>query len=204
MKAGINQSDRLRQGDTMEISDHELLEGLRTGDGKLLSVLYRKYYVMVLKLVLNNSGREEEARDIYQDTILVLYENVQKRDFVLSCALQTYVYSVARRLWLKQLRRNGRLVLLREEAERESPDAAQAVEEHLEKETEIERMNESLAALGEPCLTLITDYYVKRLSMEEIAEKFGYTGPDTAKNQKYKCLQRLKKRFFNKQDVQQQ
>ena len=57
-------------------------------------------------------------------------------------------------------------------------------------------MHFSLGLLGEPCKTLITDYYVKHMSMEEIADKFGYTNSNNAKNQKYKCLQRLKKIFF--------
>ena len=32
--------------------------------------------------------------------------------------------------------------------------------------------------------------------MSEIAKEFGYTNADNAKNQKYKCLMRLKKIFF--------
>jgi len=32
--------------------------------------------------------------------------------------------------------------------------------------------------------------------MQEIALSFGYTNADNAKNQKYKCLMRLKKIFF--------
>ena len=61
-------------------------------------------------------------------------------------------------------------------------------------------MNESLVDLGEPCKTLIEDFYINRLSMEEISEKFGYTNADNAKNQKYKCLQRLKRLFFNDEE----
>lgn len=50
--------------------------------------------------------------------------------------------------------------------------------------------------LGEPCKTLLKDFYVYKLSMDEISEKFGYTNSDNAKTQKYKCLQRLKRYFF--------
>ena len=57
-------------------------------------------------------------------------------------------------------------------------------------------MNDSLENLGEPCSTLLKDFYVHKLSMEEISEKFGYTNADNAKTQKYKCLQRLKRYFF--------
>jgi hypothetical protein len=57
-------------------------------------------------------------------------------------------------------------------------------------------MNESLDKLGEPCRSLIRDFYLNKMNMDDLAEKFGYTNADNAKNQKYKCLQRLKKMFF--------
>jgi len=65
-----------------------------------------------------------------------------------------------------------------------------------EREQNLNRMQESIGQLGEPCKTLLTDFYMARLGMDEIADKFGYTNADNAKNQKYKCLQRLKKIFF--------
>ena len=58
-------------------------------------------------------------------------------------------------------------------------------------------MNLALDEIGEPCKTLLKDFYIKNLSMKDIQEKFGYTNTDNAKTQKYKCLQRLKKIFFN-------
>ena len=33
--------------------------------------------------------------------------------------------------------------------------------------------------------------------MQELADVFGYHNPDNAKNQKYKCMNRLRKLFFN-------
>ena len=65
-----------------------------------------------------------------------------------------------------------------------------------ENEIKIEVMNMSMTKLGEPCKSLIEDFYVHHLSMGEISDKFGYTNAENAKNQKYKCLQRLKKIFF--------
>jgi predicted DNA-binding protein YlxM (UPF0122 family) len=58
-------------------------------------------------------------------------------------------------------------------------------------------MAQALNQLGEPCRTLLEDYYFQDLSMQLITEKFGYTNADNAKNQKYKCLMRLKKLFFS-------
>jgi RNA polymerase sigma factor (sigma-70 family) len=181
--------------------DNALLQGLRDGDDELISALYARYYVMVLRFVLGNNGSEDEARDVFQDTLMVLYENARKQGFVLTCGLQTYLYAVAKRLWLKQLRRQGRFSLLKEEEERDYEDAGTHVEAHLEKEADIARMQKSITSLGEPCATLLRDFYVEGMSMEEIAEKFGYTNADNAKNQKYKCLQRLKKYFFERSGI---
>jgi RNA polymerase sigma factor (sigma-70 family) len=177
-------------------SDIELINGLRSGNNELISVLYKKYFNVVLKFIVNNSGSQEAAQDIYQETIIVLYENVQKSEFELNCQLQTYIYSVAKRLWLKHLKKNNKTFLLKEEEEDELVDVRDEIDDYLNKEIEFEKMNKALNELGEPCGTLIKDFYVQRLSMDEIAEKFGYTNADNAKNQKYKCLQRLKKYFF--------
>jgi RNA polymerase sigma factor (sigma-70 family) len=184
-------------------TDEQFVEGLRNGNNEILTVLYKKYYHLVLKLIVNNSGTEEAAQDIYQETIIVLYENARKNSFELNCQLQTYIYSVAKRLWLKQLKQNGKTYLLKEDDELEIVDVGADLNDYLIKDAEIEKLNQSLSELGEPCATLMQDFYVRKLSMDEIAEKFGYTNADNAKNQKYKCLQRLKKYFFNKTKIEQ-
>jgi RNA polymerase sigma factor (sigma-70 family) len=187
----------------MQLSDSQFLQGLRVGNNEVLTALYKKYYNIVLKLVVNNSGTSDSAKDIYQETIIVLYENVRKPGFELNCQLQTYIYSVAKRLWLKQLKKNGHMFLIREDDEGGIADVTEDMTFHQQKESDIEKAAKSLESLGEPCATLIRDFYIKKLSMDAIAEKFGYTNSDNAKNQKYKCLQRLKKYFFDKNTVEQ-
>jgi RNA polymerase sigma factor (sigma-70 family) len=179
-------------------TDSEFIDGLRTGNEAALNALYKKYYNIVLKIVVNNSGSSEAAEDIYQETIIVLFENAQKPDFTLNCQLQTFIYSIAKRLWLKQLRNNSNLTKLSNGDEDELADVSEEINEHLKKEEALLKMTKSLSELGEPCKTIITDFYISHLSMEEISEKFGYTNSDNAKTQKYKCLQRLKKYFFDK------
>lgn len=186
-----------------QFNDDQYIEGLRNNDNGVLEALYKKHYNIVLKFIVNNSGSEEEAQDIYQEAIIVLYENAKKPGFVLSCRLQTYIYSVARHIWLKQLKKSGKTFLFKEEEENEIVDTTVELGEHEAKEAEIHKMTQSLAELGEPCATLIKDFYVAKLSMDTIAEKFGYTNADNAKNQKYKCLQRLKKHFFDKTIIEQ-
>jgi RNA polymerase sigma factor (sigma-70 family) len=187
----------------LQLTDSQFIQGLRIGNSEVLTALYKKYYNLVLKLVVNNSGTSDAAQDVYQETIIVLFENVNKPEFELNCQLQTYIYSVAKRLWLKQLKKNGHFFLMKEDEDSEIADVSEDLSLHHQKERDFDKVNQSLENLGEPCATLIKDFYVQKLSMDEIAEKFGYTNSDNAKNQKYKCLQRLKKYFFEKTNVEQ-
>jgi len=184
-----------------QFTDNDFMVGLLNGNNDVLSALYKKYYNLVLKFILYNSGTNAAAQDIYQETIIVLFESVKKPGFELKCQLQTYIFSIAKRLWLKELKKNGKTFLFKESEENNLVDVSEDLKEFDEKEAEIEKMNNSLIDLGEPCSELIKDFYINKLSMEEIAEKFGYTNADNAKTQKYKCLQRLKKIFFEKEII---
>ena len=186
----------------LQFTDSQFIDGLRTNSNEVLTALYKKYYTIVLKLIVSNNGTQDEAQDVYQETIIVVFENVRKTDFELNCQLQTYIYSIAKRLWLKQLKKNGKTFLFKEDEENELADVTNDLNDHFKKEDDILKMNKSMLLLGEPCNTIINDFYVLKLSMDEIAEKFGYTNSDNAKTQKYKCLQRLKKYFFEKQTLQ--
>ena len=178
-------------------SDNDFVEGLKLGDDLVLKALYKKYYNLVLKLVVSNSGSSEAAQDIYQETIIVLYEKCKNPEFKLNCQLQTYIYSVARNLWLKQLKKHGNVGELKEYHQDVYQDSGADIKDHQSKENDIQKAFKSLEELGEPCTSLIKDFYIKKMNMDEISEKFGYTNADNAKNQKYKCLQRLKRLFFD-------
>ena len=71
------------------------------------------------------------------------------------------------------------------------------VEKHNDRDLQFTKMESAMGLLGEPCKTIIEDFYMHEKSMQDICERFGYTNADNAKTQKYKCLQRLKKLFFS-------
>jgi len=76
---------------------------LALNDRKAIETIYKRHYNMVQALVLNNSGYPDDARDIFQEAMIVLYEKVRSGSFELNCQLKTFLYSVCRRLWLKRL-----------------------------------------------------------------------------------------------------
>ncbi|GAB3499499.1 hypothetical protein GCM10027341_22930 [Spirosoma knui] len=183
------------------LTDSELLAGLADGSDDALTQLYRRYFPMVLHFVTSNSGNEDDAKDIYQEALVVLYEKVKSGSLELHCQLKTYLYSVGRRLWLKQLAQRSRFMVRDIEFAAENEDAIRQIDDdlidHEERNRQFELMADSLDRLGEPCRTLLDDFYIQHLSMQEITEKFGYTNADNAKTQKYKCLMRLKRLFFS-------
>lgn len=175
--------------------EQALLEGLAVSDKKAVEAIYRDNYNMIQALVINNNGSSDDARDIFQEAMIVLYERAKSGTFELNCQIKTFVYSVSRRLWLKRLQQQNRF-----SAPGDSMEAVIAVEDELEdherKNAEFDMMDKAISHLGEPCKSLIEAYYLQKKSMQEIAANFGYTNADNAKNQKYKCLMRLKKIFF--------
>ncbi|HMV07386.1 MAG TPA: sigma-70 family RNA polymerase sigma factor [Cyclobacteriaceae bacterium] len=175
--------------------DELILAEIRKNNQAALGELYKTHYPMAAHLVCSNSGTEQEAKDVFQDAIIAFYERAQQADFVLTCKIKTYLYAVCRRLWLKRLAEKRRFDVTIAEG-----DVFEGLEDEigevLESEISFERMQLSLQALGEPCRSIIEDFYIRDFSMDLIREKFGYTSADNAKNQKYKCLQRLKKLFF--------
>ncbi|MGG2339458.1 RNA polymerase sigma factor, partial [Salmonella enterica] len=87
-------------GDTNE---QALLKGLANNDSKAIETIYKDNFNMVQAYVLNNNGSYDEARDIFQEAMIALYEKAQNESFVLTCQIKTYIYSICRRLWLKRL-----------------------------------------------------------------------------------------------------
>ena len=178
-----------------ETNEQKLLEGLAQNDRKAIETIYRQHYNMVQSLILSNSGYPDDARDIFQEAMIVLYEKVRSGSFELNSQLKTYLYSVCRRLWLKRLNQIQRRMSPDVEQLEETVPVEEELELHEQRNKDFTLMEQSMSSLGEPCKSLLEAYYLEKKSMVEIAGDFGYTNADNAKNQKYKCLMRLKKIF---------
>jgi len=176
-------------------TDNEVILGILNNSETVLKKLYVAYFPMVLQLIINNNGTQDDAKDIYQEAIIVLYNKVKGGGFELNSKLKTFIYSVCRRLWLKRLAQLNRYGGDIRDFESHLP-VEDDLEQHNDRDIQFHKMESSLQLLGEPCKTIIEDFYIYNRSMQEICEKFGYTNADNAKTQKYKCLQRLKKLFF--------
>lgn len=180
------------------MTDEQIVEGIRAGDRTALKMLYQEHYGMILHFIRSNSGTEDDAKDIYQEAVIVLYERIRSGEFELLSKLKTFLYAVCRRLWLKQLKKNEKFTGEVHDNERYE-DMGRPLDDIEQDSERLQLINKSMEALGEPCKTVLTDFFYHGYTMEEIADKMGYTNSANAKNQKYKCFQRLKKLVFEKQ-----
>lgn len=178
-----------------------LLASLATGDRTATTQIYNQHYPIVTKWIQNNGGAEHDAADVYQEAMVVLYEKSQDESFRLSCKIGTYLFAVSKHLWYKKISKQQRAPgLLPEDAGfNDNRDWAYEddISAHKERELYYSQLNTALEQLGEPCRSLLKAFYHEDKSMQDIAASFGYTNPENAKTQKYKCLGRLRKIFYN-------
>jgi RNA polymerase sigma factor (sigma-70 family) len=164
------------------MKDSEILEKISRGDEKALEYLYKKYYRMMIKLVISNNGSEQEGKDIYQEALIVFWQKAMSGNFTLTSKISTYLYSICLNLWRKELDRKSKL-------SNEEKDGTEYLDEDLQERMKI--IQECIEQLGDNCKKILMYYYFDGMSMKDISEKLGLANTDTAKTKKYKCKKRL-------------
>ena len=168
------------------MKDQEVLDKIARGEEEALDYLYKKYYRMMTNIVLRNNGTEEEAKDVYQDALVVFWQKATSGKLVLTSRISTFIYSICLNLWRKELERKSRLV--QSDGNEGEPDYMTH-----ERDEKVRIIHECINELGDACRKLLSYHYFDGMSMTEIAKKLGYANTDTAKTKKYKCKQKLYK-----------
>ena len=148
-------------------------------------------FPQVKYMVLKNSGALEDAEDIFQDALIIFYRNVIKEEFELTSSISTYVYAISHNLWLKQLRKRKKNAIDLQEA-----DVALIEDFEFElAEEKADKLSDVLAVMetvGKRCKEILTLYYFKKLKYDFIAEKLGMKDERAVREQKYRCMKRIK------------
>ena len=187
------------------ISDQELLP-LILENPDYLSVVYKKtkdYCLRFMKnMVIDSNIRDEELNDIYQDSLIVLYEKIIDGDFRLTSSFQTYLNSVCRYQILNKFKSNSKVIALEDNADKMKdmqfdPSVNDVLKElNVEEKNQFEALEKALNSIkdaGGNCYEILTLFWYHKKSMRQISEHFGYTNEDNTKVQKAKCQKRLRK-----------
>lgn len=170
-------------------TDQELLDGIKEKNNTILQFIIKQNYKSVLNLVTNNNGDTSDAQDILQETLIVLFNKASSGKFVLTSSLHTLIYSIARLMWLKELRRrNGSNNIPTDFIEIEDEDLN--IEKEIEKNDRLRLYRSKFEELGEECKKLLRLFYLGT-PMKQITKFLDFTSDEYTKKRKYKCKQAL-------------
>lgn len=178
-------------------SDSAIVEGLKLNSDFIIKYVYKEFFPTIKFLIKKNTGIDEDAEDIFQESLLIILKNVQKDDFYLTCTFLTYLYSISRNLWMQRLKLKRKtsdnfellekFMDIPESATKEMADIEQ-LRYHLYKE--------HFNAMEKDCQRILL-LSLQKYSSKEIADTMGYGSENYAKTKKYNCKERLKKAIMD-------
>ncbi len=177
-------------------SDESILSGLKEKRADSILYLYREYFPLAKSIVEKNSGSYEDAEDVFQDGIIILYQKILSGPLTLNCSLKTFFFSICRNIWMQRLDRKWRLLyqddLVSESVEEYDAIPIEINEEKLEK-TRLYQIH--FLSLPADCQKILK-MFLSGTSLKEISEYMGFKDVSYAKTRKYLCKNMLRKKIL--------
>lgn len=174
--------------------EEELVEGIKINCPKVLAYLYKIMTPTIYQEVVKNSGSTEDAKDLFQDTMLIVAQKVKQNQFE-SGNIKGYIRGIARKLWHQQLdKKNSALPTSKETQAEDHP-----YEKYLDLvkyDQQIEAVKSNMAELGSPCNQVLKQFYYQKASIQFIADQWNWTY-DYCKKRLYRCRNKLRELLAN-------
>lgn len=177
----------------MNNTDFKIIASIRAGSNdRVLAYLYDKPLKKIRHYILSNNGSREDANDIFQDAVLILFNQIKKNKYDENKEVDGFLYSVARNLWIDKVRREKRIVHKDFVSETDQSDFKDHLTDLIDKEKSA-ALHNTFEKLDEKCKKILLLFIYEKLSMKEISEKMGYSNENVAKSNHYRCKQYLTK-----------
>jgi RNA polymerase sigma factor (sigma-70 family) len=176
----------------LTLKDKDILEAIRAGnnkDRKALEEVYRFMWPRIKKMINTGTEKEENAKDVLQEALLIFYKHVMTNKFNEQYEIAGFIYRVAKNLWLNQLKKDQRFVELKPETIENIKDTN--VLDQINTKERKELVQKLFDQLDEKCKELITYSLYEDLSMKEVAEKTGHTSANAATVAMHRCKKYL-------------
>ncbi len=171
------------------LTDQQYVEGLLERDSTALENIYLHLFLGIAKHVLVHGGTQEDAEDVFQEALLVLYRKAKVNRLILSSSFYTFFHAVSQRIWLKKRSQRKGKVALPLEAANLSELEADAVE-ILEQPEQYALYRSKFKLLGEACQKVLRLFFSGE-SMIEIAKQLVYSDAHYDKKRKFICKEQL-------------
>jgi RNA polymerase sigma factor (sigma-70 family) len=178
-----------------EIASAQILEGIYRNDSRIVQYVYDKYFKTIRKFVRQFGGTEEDAWDVFQDAIIVIYEQVKDKDLKLKHTFLTYFYAICKNIWFKTLRDRDKKYYeqIEQSANLEQYTLSSYegdLEEIIEKEKRIKLYQLNFVKLSKECQRMLK-LVAKGFTVEEITNEFNYKSTGFTYKKRRICKERL-------------
>jgi len=185
------------------MTDEQLIAQLKQRDKKALATIYMEYKTEFFKFASRYNAKNELLEDVYQDALIVLYENamVGKLDHLKS-SVKTYLFGTGKFMLFKHFRDSKKEIIADEDYIFDKYETA-VMEDVFDDEGPNEYQRQlvtNFKKLGEKCREILELFYVQGMKLDEIRIEQGYENKDVVKSQKSRCLKSLKNLIHNKDE----
>ena len=184
------------------LSDAEIIAGLRKRDNRVLQYIYKNSFTPVKQLILHNAGSDNDAEDVFQEALIIIFKKLRDEPgFKLESAFTTYIYSIARLIWLKHLRMVKKIEIdplnrdLEERIEFEEPLPVE------DKDLRMAIYQRNLLKIPEDCQKIL-QLTAQDLSSSEIAQQLGFRSEGYVRKRRHFCKEYLVNKIKDDPDYQ--
>lgn len=175
-------------------ADQRYIDALRRNDERMIREIYRQHSTQILRWVVSRGGSSDDARDIFQEALIAVFEKAQQPDFVLTCPMGALLHVICSRKWVDRLRQKSRESGVRNEEERRyemevADDVLTTAEDALAEQSRQQRLSAAFAQLSELCRQLLT-LLSNGTAPREAAEMLQMNSVDTLYRRKNACTER--------------
>jgi RNA polymerase sigma factor (sigma-70 family) len=174
-------------------SDQEITKMIRNkkDQEKAIAQLYEQHYGMLENLVLQNSGDEDDAADVIQESMLVLVQMIKSEKYRGESTIKSLLYSITKNKWISEIRRKRSSQTRHENYYGQDKESELDVSESIARQENLDFVMGLFEKLGETCKKILQLFYYEDLAMKEICEKLEFSSEQVLRNKKYKCLKSL-------------
>lgn len=167
------------------MTNTDYLLGVLKGDPIVLRKIYQTMFPLVAKMVEGQGGSVEDARDIFQEATIVIYNKAQSPDFSIQFQFNTYFTAVCRNLWLNRRSKKSASDVTIEDELKQLAESSNLELDYLSMERQ-QVFDEAFAQLGTDCQKLLRLFFEKT-PMAEIATEMGFASEGYARRRKFQC-----------------
>lgn len=155
--------------------DQIYIDGLANNDSAIIQSIYKKFVPKVVSYIRNNSGDNDQAQDVVQEVLIVLFNQCKAKKLQLTCPFDAYFFLLCKRKWLNEIKKSSNKGVTLDEDKTSNNELTEEMVLETEVFDEKQQLFDAMfQKLGDKCQELLKLSFAIK-SMEEVAEKLNVT-----------------------------